>query len=101
MLELYHQGQVLVWSGDVPGSPGIRQTIGVEPSSEQARVSIEHYYPTEWDRSIEERELHFPDLDSALSWLELNCGVHWTELHLPGSAPPGTPGSSEPIKDPK
>ena len=100
-MELYRRGEVLVWSGDVPGRPGIRQTIGLELAGNQARISVEYYYPTDWDNSIEEREVFLPEFNAALVWLESNCGFHWTELHLPGSAPPGTPGANELPKDSK
>jgi hypothetical protein len=87
--ELFSQGKVLVWSGAVPGRPDVRQTVGLELSSTgHALVTVEHYYPTEWDSTIEERELSFPDFDKAVSWLESNCGVDWTELHESGSAGP-------------
>lgn len=82
--ELFEQGQVLAAASDAPGRLAARQIVSISRSADgRARVHVEHYEPGEWDRSLEEREHYFPDLVTALAWIEKECGVHWPQLHVP------------------
>ena len=48
-------------------------------------VRIEYYEPLEWDATLDTEEREFADLDTALGWLDLVQGVHWSQLHEPSS----------------
>ena len=85
---LFEQGRVICASGDTPGRPNIRQTVSLRRTRDgTATVHVEHYYPTEWDHTIDEAERGFATFAEALEWLESHCGISWTQLHEP--RPPG------------
>lgn len=82
---LFEQGLVLVASGDAANQPGIRQTVSISRSCNgTALVDVEYYYPCEWDHTIDESQQTLPDLHQALVCLEVEYGIHWSQLHEPG-----------------
>ena len=80
---------MLTATTDTQNQPGVRQLVSVyrEPDG-TAHVQVEYYDPWEWDRTLSEAEHAFPTLDIALEWLESQCGVHWSLLHVPNGPPP-------------
>jgi hypothetical protein len=86
---LFEQGTVLVSSADAVDQPGIRQTVSISRNPNgTALVDVEYYYPCEWDHTIDESQYTLPDLDQALVWLEVEYGIHWSQLHEPGRLSP-------------
>jgi hypothetical protein len=86
---LFEQGIVLVASADAVDQPGIRQTVSLlRNSNGTALVDVEYYYPCEWDYTLDESKQTLPNLEEALVWLEVECGIHWSQLHEPGKPSP-------------
>jgi hypothetical protein len=88
LLRLFMQGDVLVASGPNPNRPGLSRLVAVKRSAQgTACVHVELFESTSWDDTLEETEHVFPSFDSALTWIEVEQGIHWFELHVPKPPP--------------
>jgi hypothetical protein len=83
---IHDAGRPVAASADSPHHEGVRQTVSLQRTpAGTTNVRIEYYEPLEWDATLDSEERDFADLDTALGWLDLVQGVHWSQLHEPGS----------------
>ena len=65
--EIFEQGGGLAASAETPGQPTIDQTVYVRRAPDgTAAVHVEHYYPDEWDHTVDETEHYFATFAEAL-----------------------------------